>query len=429
MNKTYYDKIRETIYREKLDNGLKITISLKKGFKKFMVLFGTNLGSFVTKFKTEDGVIHEVPLGVAHFLEHKMFAMPDGHDAINDFSKYGLEVNAFTAYNQTVYLFTGTEYLKEGINLLLDFVQEPYFTDENVESEKGIITQELNMYLDNPVDRLYNGLLNNMFTDFPIKYDVGGTIEEVNRTTKEDLYLCYENYYHPSNMEFLVVGDVDPKEVINIIKENQNNKTFKEYKSPVFIYKEEGQACDNKAGSIKMDVNIPKTMVGLKLPFTHSLEENEVLVKEILYKIMLEYAFGNDTSFYKKLVDNHVLTNEPTYNVYLDEICGYISLSADTLKPEEFIKEVEKRFVYISKAKLSERTFIRLKKAVIGSMIKAFNNIEYIGYNYFDYNNKNCDLFKSLDVLLGLSINDFKKISINFKKDALSSFIIYPKHN
>ena len=330
---------------------------------------------------------------------------------------------------QTVYLFSGTENIETGIEMLLDFVQFPYFTEESVEAEKGIISQELNMYLDNPGDRLYNGLLNNLFSEYALKYDVGGTIDEVNRTTKEDLYLCYDNYYHPANMEFLVVGDVDPAEIINIIKENQNKKTFSEYKTPVSIYNDEKQKSVIKSDETKMDVNIPKAIVGLKLPFTNNLNENEVLINEILYKIILEYAFGNDTNFYKKLIENRVLTNEPTYNVYLDQTCGYISLSSDTIKPLDFIKEVEKRFVYLQKAKLSERTFNRLKKAVTGSMIKAFNSIEYIGYNYFDYNIKNCDLFKSIDLLLNLSINDFKKISINFKKDALSSYIIYPKNN
>ena len=140
-----YSNLQEKIYTETLDNGLKVSICLKKGFKKFCVLFGTNLGALVKNFKTDDGSVYDLPLGVAHFLEHKMFAMKDDSDAANEFSKYGLDVNAYTDYTQTVYLFSGTNNIEKGIELLLDFVQEPHFTDSNVETEKGIICQELKM--------------------------------------------------------------------------------------------------------------------------------------------------------------------------------------------------------------------------------------------------------------------------------------------
>ncbi len=425
MNK-YYETIREQLYQETLDNGLKVSINPKKGFKKTMVLFGTNFGSLFNKFKVGEELI-EIPQGVAHFLEHKLFSNEDGSDATTDFSALGLEVNAFTDYNQTVYLFTGTENIDKGIEMLLDFVQSPYFTEESVEAEKGIIAQELNMYLDNPSDRLYRGMLCNMFKNYPLKYDVGGTVEEIQKIDKDLLYKCYDLFYHPANMEFLVIGDVDIQKTMDIIKDNQSKKKFNDFKNPIRIYEEESINVEEKFSSTKMEVVIPKARIGLKLPF-YEAQVNETIVNEMLIKMILEHTFGANTAFHQKLLDEDIISGGLSYSIYLDNICGFITVSADSKKPEIFVEEVTKKLKSLKNIKMCNNSFNRLKKAVLGSCIKAFNNIEFIGYNFFDYNLKKCDLLASIDFIKEKTVDDLKKMSSLFKEEALCSFVIYPKN-
>jgi len=421
-----YSNLQEKIYTETLDNGLKVSICLKKGFKKFCVLFGTNLGSLVKKFKTDDGSVYDLPLGVAHFLEHKMFAMKDDSDAANEFSKYGLDVNAYTDYTQTVYLFSGTNNIEKGIELLLDFVQEPHFTDSNVETEKGIICQELKMYLDNPNTQIYNGLMNNLYKDFGYKYDVGGTIEEVERTTKEDLYLCYNNYYHPSMMEFLIVGDVDYNEMINLIKNNQSKKTFPKFTNPVMLVEEEDINPYVKSSVREMDVALPKVALGFKLPF-HKLDKNELLLMELGYKTILEYYFGDQTKFYKNLISNDIISGGFEDGVYLNNYCGYIMFKSDSKDPELFINAIKKRIDSMKNSSISNSFLKRMKKSFIGTMITALNSIEYVGYNYIDFNQKNCDIFDVLSIIDMLELDYLNKLKKNFDKKILTTFIIKPK--
>lgn len=420
----YYDTIREELFQETLDNGLKVTINPKRGFKKTMVLFGTNFGSLFNKFQVGDEIL-EIPQGVAHFLEHKLFANENGSDATTDFSALGLEVNAFTDYNQTVYLFSGTENIETGIEMLLDFVQSPFFTDGSVEAEKGIISQELNMYLDNPSDRLYRGLLTNMFFDYPIKYDVGGTVEEIQKIDKELLYKCYELFYHPGNMELLVIGDVDIDKTLELIKNNQSKKKFKEFVKPVRIFEKEEQVVREKHSSVNMEVVIPKARIGLKLPF-YDAQENDAIVNEMLIKMILEHTFGSNTAFHQSLLDDEIVSGGLGYNVFIDNVCGFITISADTKKPDVFIKKVSKKLKSLQNLSMCKKSFNRLKKAMLGSCIKSFNSIEFIGYNFFDYNLKNCDLLASIDYMKDKTIDDLKKMSFLFKDESICSFVIYP---
>ena len=217
MVKTY-EQLNEKVYSEILPNGLRVIVIPKPGFNKTFVCFAAKYGALVNRFVPRDGSDYvEMPLGIAHFLEHKMFDLPSGDDASTLFARYGLDSNAMTNYTMTAYLFSGAANITDGINLLLDFVQDPYFTDESVKKEQGIIVQELKMYLDDPNDALHLGLMQNLFHQYPLRYDVGGTVDSIMEITKEHLYKCYRTFYHPANMDLIVVGDPD-----NIFA-NQNN--------------------------------------------------------------------------------------------------------------------------------------------------------------------------------------------------------------
>ncbi|MDD3171326.1 MAG: pitrilysin family protein [Bacilli bacterium] len=421
-----YENIDECVYSFQLPNSLRIKIIPKKGFKKTFVCLGTKYGSLTNKFIPLGGnEFIEVPLGIAHFLEHKLFANEDGTDAMNQFSELGLEANSYTDYVQTVYLFSGSSNIEKGINILLDFVQTPYFTAENIRSEQKIIIQELKMYQDTPNERLHNGLMNNMFKDYPLKYDIGGTIEEISKITKENLYTCYQTFYHPSNMELVITGDVDIDETISNIERNQDKKKFQEEKSIRRHFSEENIEVNIKESNYKMDIVTASLAVGIKLPL-HNFSKNEAIVEEMLLKIILSSTIGSSTKFYQNLLDKQLISNDLRYSIYFDGACGYIKITADCFDPSKLRKVLVKKILTLSDINIDLNTFERFKKAVIGSFIKSLNSLEYIATCLLEYDFKNCDIFESLSLLEKLTLNDALKMGKYFKEEAITSFAIYP---
>ena len=226
MEKIYYQTLKETLFHEKLENGLEVYLLPKIGFEKTYGLFSTRFGSIDTTFvPLGQKEMIKVEDGIAHFLEHKMFDMENG-DAADEFAKLGASSNAFTSSSRTAYLFSTTTNENDCVELLLDFVQSLNITDESVEKEKGIICQEIKMYDDDPDWRVYFGAIANLYHKHPVKIDIAGTCETVNNTYKDMLELCYQTFYHPHNMMLFVVGNINPEELIGVIKENQNKKHF-----------------------------------------------------------------------------------------------------------------------------------------------------------------------------------------------------------
>src|SRR3954453_11844038 len=228
MEKIEFNQIQEEIYHEKLENGLEVFILPKKGFNKTYATFTTKYGSIDNHFMPlEKSEFLKVPDGIAHFLEHKLFEKEDG-DVFQQFSKQGASANAFTSFTRTAYLFSSTSNVELNLDTLMDFVQEPYFSEKTVEKEKGIIGQEITMYDDNPDWRLYFGLIQNLYQNHPVKIDIAGTIESISHINKDLLYECYNTFYHPSNMLLFIVGPVDPNQFMDQVRENQSKKVYKD---------------------------------------------------------------------------------------------------------------------------------------------------------------------------------------------------------
>ena len=231
MEKIYFDTLKETLYHEKMDNGLEVYLLPKQGFEKTYGLFSTKFGAIDTTFVPLNGnEMIKVEDGIAHFLEHKMFDM-NGTDASDEFAKLGASTNAFTSSSRTAYLFSTTSNEYPCIELLLDFVQRLDITPESVEKEKGIIGQEIKMYDDDPDWRVYFGSIQNLYNNHPVAIDIAGTVETVNRTDKTMLETCYNTFYHPSNMMLFVVGNINADTAINVIRENQAKKNFDDYET------------------------------------------------------------------------------------------------------------------------------------------------------------------------------------------------------
>ena len=313
MNKVHFENLQETLYNEKLENGLDVYILPKRGFSKTFVTFTTKYGSidrtFIPHGKNDEVT---VPDGIAHFLEHKMFEKEDG-DVFQEFSVLGGSANAFTSFTRTSYLFSATDKLYENTKVLLDFVQEPYFTEETVEKEKGIIGQEITMYDDQPDWRLYFGAIENMYHEHPVKIDIAGTIESIDKITAEHLYECYETFYHPSNMMLFVVGAVDPEEMMRFIKENQNQKSFDKAEEIVRNFPDEPDTAAIPERTLTMDVTKPKLSFGMKCTDT-DVSGEEMLKRELASDLVLDVLFGRSSEFYANAYKNGLIDESYSYS-------------------------------------------------------------------------------------------------------------------
>ena len=264
MNKIYYDKLNYTFFTDVMDNGLKVLYLKKPGFHKFSCYFGCNLGGKVNKY-SYDGKIYDIPLGVAHFLEHQMFEMPDGVNASDYLSMYGLENNAYTSFDRTMYLVNGIENFDIAINYLLDFVQTPYFINKNIDVEREIIIQELNMYSDMPVVKIKNLVKKNLYGNISYSSDVGGSVEEVRKIDEDILNQVYNHFYTPKNMCVGIIGSYDEEYVFDLIRKNQAKKTFNYNDLPIVLLDKGLNNQIKHNDEIKLDINDDCVYYALKI--------------------------------------------------------------------------------------------------------------------------------------------------------------------
>lgn len=235
MNKHEYPNLGETLYEEVLPNGLSVLVAVKPGFRKNAAFFATRYGGADRRFKV-NGEWIDTPAGVAHFLEHKMFDMPDGRNVLSDFAALGASPNAFTGTGHTAYYFTGSENFMENLRLLLTYVSTPYYTEESVAKEQGIIGQEICMGEDSPGYAGYFQLLSALYDHHPIRENIAGSVESIAQITPETLYHCHSVFYHPSNMVLCCVGDVDPEAIAaaarEILPDTPGEKPERDYGAP-----------------------------------------------------------------------------------------------------------------------------------------------------------------------------------------------------
>lgn len=403
MKQLHYNELQETLYHEILDNGLHVYILPKPGYHKTYCTFTTKYGSIDNKFVPfNEKEFVRVPDGIAHFLEHKMFEKEDG-DVFQTFSKQGASANAFTSFTRTAYLFSSTSQVEENLELLLDFVQEPYFTEASVEKEKGIIGQEIQMYQDNADWRLYFGVIQSLFETHPVKIDIAGTIESIDKITKDLLYQCHATFYHPSNMLLFIVGDVDPYRYMELVKHNQSQKTF-ESRPPVqhadFTEKEEVY---KKKSVIEMSVSVPKCLVGIKRKDAYR-EGTELLVSELCVQIILDYVFGYSSQNYKHLLDEGIIDDSFSYDYSEEYGYGFAMIGGDTDNPDLLHEKIVTMLYNFVENGMDEVTFNRIKKKKIGNYLRALNSPEFIANQFTRYAFNEMDLFSVADVLNEIKI-------------------------
>ena len=406
MKTIEFKQLDETLYYKKLANGLDVYILPKKGFSKTYVTFTTKYGSIDRTFVpigAQEPIT--VPDGIAHFLEHKMFEKEDG-DVFQKFSEVGAQANAFTSFTRTAYLFSSTDHLYKSTETLLDFVQQPYFTEETVNKEKGIIGQEITMYDDLPDWRLYFGAIENMYHNHPVKIDIAGTIESIDGITAEHLYTCYNTFYHPSNMLLFVIGAVEPEQMMQFIEDNQTAKTFPKPTPLTRIFDEEPTEVAVAERTLNMDVQKPKVYVGLKAKET-SLKGVEMLKHELAVQIGLECLFGRASSFYTDIYEGGLIDESYSYDFSLEQGYGFAMIGSDTNNPTALVEKIKAQLAEAQQSVLfKEEDVARIKRKKIGFFLRALNSIEFIANQFTRYEFNEMNLFDVVPVLEQITVDD-----------------------
>ena len=399
-------KIKEKVYIEKLKNGLTIMIIPKKTTNKKFVIWGTHFGSINNHFivpNTNEEIT--LPDGVAHFLEHKMFEQENGINSLDKLMALGVDPNAYTTNNHTAYYFECTTNFEQALDELMDYVQHPYFTDENIEKEKGIIGQEIKMYEDDPGWQLYIHALECMYQKNPIKIDIAGTVESISKIDKDILYKSYETFYHPSNMAMVICGNFVPEEILEEVKKRLIKR--EEQGEIRRIYEEEDSAIQQKYKETFMEVSTPLFAIGFK----DKIEQKDIIKRHIAIEILLNMLIGKSASLYQELYSEGLLMAEPDISYDFSEQYAYVLITGQSKNPkkiEERLKEEIKRQI----ENFDVEQFERLKRKVYGDFVVEYNNISDISRMFLS------DFFKGINSLE--YIEQYGSVSTEYTKQILT---------
>ena len=422
------DKIDEKLYFKELDSGLKIYFFPKRGYTKKYAIFATNYGSVDNVFiPLGEKEPIEVPEGIAHFLEHKLFEEAD-QNIFDKFSDYGADVNAFTNFDQTAYLFNTTDNFHESLETLVKFVQHPHFTDENVDKEKGIIAQEINMYKDNASWRVFFNLLNAMYTEHPVKIDIAGTVDSIQDINKELLYKSYNTFYNPSNMVLAISGDLSFEEIIATV-EKAERKDYEKVEEIDRDYGNETEYIKTDFVEEEMMISTPIFYMGFK-DNQLGLKGEELVKKDLITNLILEILFSSSSPFYNELYDEGLI--DSSFGAYYTgkESYGHSIVLGQAKKPKLVYDRILDLFKGDVESIIPKEDFNRMMKNSIGDFLMGCNSVEFLANNFVDLYFDGFLLIDYLDLLESIKYEDLiQRFKEHFKEDNVVLSIINPLSN
>lgn len=390
-----YQQYGDKVYIDELENGLSVVMIPKSGYHKTYATFSVNYGSIDTTINGK-----KYPAGIAHFLEHKMFDKKN-HDSMDVFSKYGASSNAFTNFNKTSYLFATTDNVHDNLMELLDFVQDPYFDEQKVEKEKGIIGQEISMYDDNPGSVLFFKTIQNMYPDTPLNVDIAGSQESINKITKDDLYDSYNYFYQPNNMQLTIVGDIDPEETLGWVIDNQKQKSSPNVRSINKTLIESNDIV--KETTQEMDVSIPKVAIGIK----GSSEFNNDIKYELSISLLLQMLLSEGSEVYENLYNKGIIDDSFGFDFDCEDQFNYAIFAGETDDIDSFYQEISKvLFDFEDIVKELNDEFELIKREEIGQHISMMNSIEAVSNSVNDKDHNYRNLYDEIDIIKSLQLSD-----------------------
>lgn len=396
-------KVKEKVYKEKLENGLTVMMIPKKGIQKKYMIWGTNYGSNESSFVVPgEEEVTTVPNGVAHFLEHKLFEQENGTNSLDVLTALGVEANAYTTNDHTAYLFECTDNFYEAMDELMDYVQHPYFTDENVEKEKGIIGQEIMMYDDYPEWRVYLNAMQAMYHNNPVKIDIVGTIETISKIDKEILYKCYHTFYNPSNMAMVLCGDFNPEDMIEEVKKRLiDAKASGEIKR---VYPDEPEEIVQEKIEQKLEVSQPLYTIGIKDTGKCDVK------KHIAMEILLNLLVGRSSNLYKELYNEGVIYAQPSLEYEFTNIYAHALISGQSNEPEKVYQRFKEEVQKLKTEGINEEDFNRIKKMIYGGYVKEYNDVADIARMFLADYFKGINSFDYLEEIEGITVEYLEQI-------------------
>ena len=406
MIPSYYPGLDETCYKEVLENGLTVAVVKRPGFTKRLAYFVTDYGAIHTDFALE-GQEYHAPAGVAHYLEHKLFDMPGDRDVSAEFASLGAMTNAFTSYDLTAYYFSCTENFSECLKLLLEFVSTPYFTDESVEKERGIIDQEIGMNRDAPDSVIFENLMTSMFEKHPIRVPILGTSETIREITAETLHTCHRAFYTPGNMLLCVVGDVDPEEVKALALQvlgSDKKEVGRKHPLP-----EESMATPEKDTCRVMEVAMPMFNLAFKC---EPLGLGDTAIrKEMVADLAAEALFGESSELYLKLYEEGIIDSSFGGGFETIDGCAMLMCSGDSDEPEQVRSAILAQAEKIAAEGIGEEAFLRMKRSALGRRIRQLDSFDGTCFRVCAYHFSGFDYFR------------FPEIYHSIEKEEIREFI------
>ncbi len=387
MTARNYPSLGETIWQEQLPNGLTVKVVPRPGFSRKMAYFVTNMGSIHTRFEL-DGQRHQVSAGIAHYLEHKLFDLPE-RDVSAELAELGANVNAFTSYDMTAYYFSCTDHFEESLRLLLEFVSTPYFTDESVEKERGIINQEIDMNLDAPDSVIFEKLMEGMYDHHQIKVPILGTSDSIHSITPQELDLCHRAFYTPENMILCVVGDVNPEQVAKIALEITGvERRSTAVKIPP---RPEDMTVPIPYQELQMEVAMPTFQLGFKCEPIGVGEH--AIRQEIIGDLASEALFGESSSLYLRLYEEGLIDQSFGGGFETVDGCAMLVCGGDSHDPEAVWDAIVAQGKLLSAQVIEEADFRRMKRSAMGRRIRDLDSFDSTCFRICAYHFSEFDYF------------------------------------
>ena len=415
--------LRESYYDIRHKSGLHIYF-IPKELSVTYALFATKYGSIDNVFRLAgEKAFTKVPEGIAHFLEHKMFEAEDGTDTFERFAKVGASANAFTSNDMTAYEFSCTDNVYEALEILLDYVTHPYFTKENVEKEQGIIGQEIQMCDDNPMRRLYQELLSNLYSKDGVRINICGTKDTIAQITPELLYRCYNTFYQLSNMAIVICGKADCEGIISVVDKfltEQNEIKIDRY------FEAEPKEIAKKRSVVPMSVGRPLFAIGIKDDRIPALGPDDAKHAATL-QIAGDLLFGASSDFYNQMYDEGLLNSAFSCGYEMTRTCGFFMLWGETDDPEVVYDRVLSWITEKKENPPLEEDFLRLKRMAYGAHMRIYDSSSEIAYAFLSDLFAGVDLFEGADIIASITYEDvLKEIATFFKAERFSMSVIIP---
>ncbi|HBL41058.1 MAG TPA: insulinase family protein [Ruminococcaceae bacterium] len=418
--------MRTEIYNELLDEkyyhiahptGLNIYVMPKVGYSGAYAVFGTNYGSIDTKIRNENGESVDIPEGTAHFLEHKLFESED-LDAFERYAKTGASANAFTSFDSTCYLFSCTGDFNASLRILLDFVQSPYFTEQTVSKEQGIIGQEITMYKDVADWEVLFNLLRALYHKHPVRIDIAGTVQSISEITAQTLYDCYRNFYNLNNMALAISGNVDIDEIEKICDE-----LLKPSEPFLFERKPADEPDEICCDYIEEKLSVAAPIFSLGFKESYGLPKQN-LKQKVATDILMEVLAGTTSPLYNELLEKGLTNTSFGFESFFGFGYGASIFSGESKDPKAAAELIQARIAQAKETGISEEEFETVRRKLYGRLIMSYNDVDDIANTFVGAHFDGEDIFDPLEVFRTIRLADINKALQHMMRDGYAALSV-----